>query len=128
MTAMSNYLENVLINATLRGQTYTAPTTVYLALYTSNPTDSATGTEVVDGGYVRQIISFGIPSNGATSNGSDVIFPIATASWGTVTHIAIFDAQTAGNLLYYGALTASKTIASGDQLRVAAGDITVTLA
>ncbi|WP_416045951.1 hypothetical protein [Priestia megaterium] len=128
MTAMSNYLENVLINATLRGQTYTAPTTVYLALYTSNPTDSATGTEVVDGGYVRQIISFGTPSNGASSNGSDVIFPIATASWGTVTHIAIFDADTGGNLLYYGALTASKTIASGDQLKVAAGDITVTLA
>jgi len=128
MTAMSNYLENVLINATLRGQTYTAPTFVYLALFTSDPTDAATGTEVVDGSYIRQTISFGIPSNGGASNGSDVIFPIATASWGTVTHIAIYDAQTAGNMLYYGQLTASKTIASGDQLRVAAGDITVTLA
>ena len=128
MTAMSNYLENVLINTTLRGQTYTAPTFVYLALFTSDPTDAATGTEVAGGGYLRQTISFGIPSNGASSSGSDVIFPIATASWGTVTHIAIYDAQTAGNMLYYGQLTASKTIASGDQLRVAAGDITVTLA
>jgi hypothetical protein len=128
MTAMSNYLENVLINTTLRGQTYTAPTFVYLALFTSDPTDAATGTEVSGGGYLRQTISFGTPSNGASSSGSDVIFPIATASWGTVTHIAIYDAQTAGNMLFYGQLTASKTIASGDQLRVAAGDITVTLA
>lgn len=128
MTAMSNYLENVLVNATLRGQTYTAPTTVYLALFTSDPTDAATGTEVLNGGYDRQIITFAMPSNGAASNGADVIFPIASASWGTVTHIAIYDAQTAGNMLYYGQLTASKTIASGDQLRVAAGDITVTLA
>lgn len=127
MAAMSDYLENAIINATLRGQAYTAPTNVYLALYTSNPTDAGTGTEVSGGDYARQEITFTAPTNGASPSASDVLFPIASASWGSVTHIGIFDAATAGNLLYHGALTNSKTIAAADQLKVAAGDITVTL-
>lgn len=128
MTAMSDYLENALINATLRGQAYVAPSTVYLALFTSDPTDAKTGTEVTGGAYARQAITFSAPSNGASPSAADVLFPIASASWGTVTHIGILDAATAGNLLYHGPLTTSKTIAANDQLKVAAGDITVTLA
>lgn len=128
MTAMSDYLENALVNATLRGQAYTAPATVYMALFTSDPTDAATGTEVTGGAYARQSMAFAAPSNGASSNSADVLFPVATAGWGTITHFAIYDAATAGNMLYYGVLTTAKAISSTDQLKVAAGDITITLA
>ena len=127
MAAMSDYLENAIINATLRGQVWTPPATVYLALYTSDPTDAKTGTEVSGGAYARQTIAFNTPMNGASSSSVDVLFPIAIASWGTVTHIGLFDAVSAGNLLYHGALTNPKTIAIDDQLKIAAGDITVSL-
>ena len=128
MTAMSDYLENALINATLRGQAYTAPTTVYMALFTSDPTDAGTGTEVSGGAYARQVITFSAPTNGSTSNSADVLFPVATAGWGTVSYFAIYDAATSGNMLYQGVLTTAKAISSTDQLKVAAGDITITLA
>lgn len=128
MAAMSDYLENAIINATLRGQAYTPPSTVYLALYTSDPTDAKTGTEVSGGAYARQSISFSAPVNGTASSSADVLFPVATAGWGTVTHIGILDAATGGNFLYHGQLTNNKTIAVDDQLKIAAGDITVSLA
>lgn len=128
MTAMSNYLENALINATLRGVAYTAPSTVYVALYTGDPTEAGTGPQVTGGAYVRRAITFGAPTDGAASNSAEVLFPVATANWGTVTHIGIFDALTNGNMLYYGALTNPKAIQTDDQLKVNAGDITITLA
>jgi hypothetical protein len=128
MAEMSNYLENALINGTLRGTTYTAPTTVYLALYTSDPTDADTGTEVSGTSYARQSITFGSPSNGASTNSAAIEFPQAGGSWGTVTHVGIRDASTAGNLLYHTALDASKTIATGDVFRIASGSLSVTLA
>lgn len=128
MAAMSDYLENAILNATLRGQAWTAPATVYLALYTADPTDAKTGTEVSGGAYVRQAITFNAPVNGVAISSPDVLFPIASASWGTVTHIGILDASTVGNLLYHGALTNTKTIASADQLKIAAGDVSITLA
>lgn len=128
MAEMSNYLENALINGTLRNTTYTAPTTVYLALYTSDPTDADTGTEVSGTSYARQSITFGSPSNGASTNSAAIEFPQAGGSWGTVTHVGIRDASTAGNLLYHTALDASKTIATGDVFRIATGSLSVTLA
>lgn len=128
MSAISNYLENALINAVLRNTAYTSPTTVYVALYTSDPTDADTGTEVSGGGYARQAVTFAAPSDGATSNTADITFPEATASWGTVTHVGIRDAATAGNLLFHAALTVSKAIAAGDQLIIKAGDLDVSLA
>ncbi len=123
----SDYLENAVLNATLRGVAYTSPATVYVALFTSDPTDAATGTEVSGGAYARQAITFGAPSAGTCSNSADVLFPIATAAWGTITHIGIFDAASGGNLLYSAALTTSKTIAADDQLKLATGAVTVTL-
>lgn len=128
MAEMSNYLENALINATLRNTSYTSPTTTYLALYTTDPTDADTGTEVSGGSYARQAITFSSPSNGVTSNSAAIEFPTATASWGTITHIGIRDASTAGNLLYHTALDASKAIGSGDIFRISATNLTVTLA
>jgi hypothetical protein len=128
MAEMSNYLENALINATLRNTSYTTPTTVYLALYTSNPTDADTGTEVTGNGYARQSITFGSPSNGASSNTAAIEFPQATGSWGTVAYVGISDALTTGNLLFHTPLDASKTIATGDVFRVAIGSLSVTFA
>jgi len=128
MAEMSNYLENALINATLRNTSYTSPTTTYLALYTSDPTDADTGTEVSGGSYARQAITFSSPSNGVTSNSGAIEFPTATASWGTVGYVGIRDAVTSGNLLYHTALDASKVIDTGDIFRISSGNLTVTLA
>jgi hypothetical protein len=128
MAEMSNFLENALINATLRNTSYTSPTTTYLALYTSDPTDADTGTEVSGGSYARQAITFSSPSNGVTSNSGAIEFPTATGSWGTVAYVGIRDAVTSGNLLYHTALDASKVIDTGDIFRISSGNLTVTLA
>lgn len=125
---MSNYLENALINVTLRATTYTAPTTVYVGLYTSDPTDANTGTEVTGGSYVRKSATFGAPSNGVSTTSADITFDQATASWGTIGWIGILDASTSGNLLYHTPLDTSKTIDTGDIFKIAAGSLTVTLA
>ena len=128
MAEMSNYLEQALINATLRNTTYTSPATVYVGLYTSDPSEGNTGTEVSGTSYARQSVTFGAPSNGVSTNSAAVEFPQAGGSWGTVSHIGILDASTSGNLLYYTALDASKTIDTGDVFRIAIGSLSVTLA
>jgi hypothetical protein len=125
---MSNYLENALVNATLRNTSFTSPTTVYVGLYTSNPGEGNTGTEVSGGSYARQSATFGAPSDGASTNSATLTFPTATGSWGTITHIGILDALTTGNLLYYAALDVSKTIGSGDIFTISSGNLSVTLA
>ncbi len=127
MAEMSNYLENALVNATLRNTSYTSPATVYVALYTTDPTDADTGTEVSGNAYARQSVTFSAPSNGATSNSAAVEFPQATGSWGTVAYIGLRDASSGGNLLYHTPLDASKTIATGDVFRIAIGSLTVTI-
>ena len=128
MSAMSNYLENALVNAVLRNTAYTSPTTVYAALFTTDPAEDASGTEVTGGSYARTAVTFVAPTNGATDNSADVTFPTATANWGTVTHAAIFDASTAGNMLFYGSLSPSKTVNNGDTFKFNTGDLDITLA
>ena len=127
MAEMSNYLENALINAVLRNTSYTSPTTTYLALYTSDPTDADTGTEISGGSYTRQAITFGAPSNGTSTNSAAVEFPQATADWGVISHVAIRDAVTSGNLLFHTALDASKTINNGDVFKITTGNLSVQL-
>lgn len=128
MAEMSNFLENALINATLRNTSYTSPATVYLALYTSDPTDADTGTEVAGNAYVRQAITFGAPSNGVSTNSAAIEFPQATGSWGTVSYVGIRDASSAGNLLFHTPLDASRAIATGDVFRIAIGSLSVAFA
>ena len=130
MAEMSNFLENALINATLRNTTYTSVATVYVSLWTSDPTDAGSGTEVSTSGtsYARTAVTFGAPSNGASLNSADVTFPTATASWGTVGWIGINDAATSGNLLYHTALDTAKAIDSGDIFKISTGNLSVTLA
>jgi hypothetical protein len=127
MAEMSNYLENALINATLRNTGYTSPTTTYLALYTSDPTDADTGTEITGGSYVRQAITMGAPSNGASTNSSAIEFPQATADWGVISYVGIRDAVTSGNLLFHTALDAAKTINNGDVFKITASNLSVQL-
>lgn len=127
MTYFSNYLENALINATVRNTTFTSPATVYLGLFTSDPTDAGTGTEVSGGSYARQSITFSSPSNGVTSNSAQITFPTATADWGTIGWIGIYDSLTSGNLLYHSPLTTSKIISNGDIFLVGSGNLTLTL-
>ena len=127
MAEISNYLENALINVTLRNTAYTSPTTVYVALYTSDPTDANTGTEVTGGSYVRTSVTFAAPSNGVSASNADCTFPQCTSTWGTVGWIGIMDALTTGNLLYHTALDSSKTIETGDIFKIASGNLSVTL-
>lgn len=133
MAAMSDYLENALLSHILKNTPLTSPATVYLALFTSDPTDANTGAEVpgLVGGnpsaYARVAITFGTVANGTVENSADITFAVATQNWGTITHIGIMDASTAGNLLFHGALTSSKTVATGDQFKIAVGDLDVTL-
>jgi hypothetical protein len=127
MAEMSNFLEDALINATLRATTYTSVATVYVSLWTSDPTDAGSGTEVSGGSYARTAVTFGAPTNGVTTNSADVTFPTATASWGVVGWIGINDASTGGNLLYHSPLDTSKTIDSGDIFKISTGNLSVTL-
>lgn len=128
MSQMSNYLENSLINHVLRATALPSPTTVYVALYTSDPTDADTGTEVTGGAYTRQAVTFGAPSNGVATNSAQVTFPVATANWGLVTHIGIRDAATVGNLIVYGPLSTSKQIDNGDQFIIKTSNLSITFA
>jgi hypothetical protein len=128
MAEMSNYLENALINVTLRNTAYTAPVAVYISLHTADPTDAGTGTEVSGGSYARQSATFGAPSNGVSTTTADITFPQASGAWGTIGWIGIWDASTSGNMLYHTALDVSKTIDTGDIFKIAAGSLTVTLA
>lgn len=130
MAEMSNYLEVALLNGTLNGTTYTAPAAVYVALFTSNPTDAGSGTEVSGGSYARTAVTFATASgtSGSVASNADCTFPQATGNWGTVGWIGIYDASTSGNLLYHTALDAAKTIETGDIFKIASGSLTVTLA
>ena len=124
--SFSNYLETELLDHIFTNSAYTSPTTVYVSLHTANPDEDGSGAEVSGGGYVRQSGSFSVSGNTATTSAA-VEYPTATASYGTVTHVGIYDASTAGNLLAYAALSASKAIDTGDVFRIPAGDLDITL-
>ncbi len=127
--AKTHYLSDAILNEVLRATNFVPPTTVYAALFTTPTDKNGGGTEVSGGGYARQAVTFGAPGAGVdgrkVANSAEVAFPVATAPWGTITHVAIFDAATAGNMLYQGALEASKTIDTNDQLKFAVGDLSV---
>jgi hypothetical protein len=130
MAALSDYAEKLLLDFLMTTGSATRPTDWYVALYTAAPNDAGGGTEVSGSGYSRQSVAFDAATSGAgtTSNTGDVVFTAAGGSWGTITHIGIFDASTAGNLLWHGSLVASKTVADGDTLQFSTGNIDLTLA
>jgi hypothetical protein len=125
--SFSNFLETEILDHVFAGAAYTAPGTHYLALFTA-VADGETGsvTEVSGGGYARQTVAFTTSGN-TTSNNAAVEFPTATANYGTVTHVGVYDASTSGNLMAYAALSSNKTIETGDVFRVPSGDLDITL-
>ena len=134
MSQMSDYLEGAIINHIFRGTAFTAPSTLYISLFTVAPTDAGGGTEVTGGSYARVAVTcntgnWAAPgaTNGTTSNSNAITFPTATASWGNVVAIGIHDASTGGNLLIW--LTQSSTaVANGQTASFAAGTLSVTAA
>lgn len=127
MSDFSDYLENKILDHVFRNTAYTPPSAVYLGLYTSAPSDAGSGTEVSGGGYARQAITFGAASGGAISNTAAVQFTASGGSYGTVTHVGVFDASSAGNMLAWKAITPI-VMGSGAILTFAIGDIDVTQA
>lgn len=128
MSAMSDYLELKVLDHVLGTTSYTMPSAVYLGLSTGSFGDDNSGTELSGSNYSRKAITFSSAASGTTSNDSTIEFSAATGSWGTVSHWALFDAASSGNMLIHGAFTASKAIASGDIVRIVAGDIDITAA
>jgi len=126
MAGTSDYLETKILDHVLRATSYTAPTTVYLALYTSDPGDDNSGTEVSGTNYARISSAFSVTNNVATNSGA-LEYNAAGSNWGTVTHVGVLDASSSGNLLYHSALTTSKAITTGDIFRIPAGSLTVTM-
>jgi hypothetical protein len=122
---LTNYLENKLIDHFLGTASYTMPTDVYVALFTVSPGEAGGGTEVTGGSYARQIATFSAASSGATSNDSNIDFTGMPAA--TTVAIGIFDALTSGYMLLYGTLTTNKTTDAGDTLRIATGDLDISI-
>lgn len=125
MSAMSNYLELKFLDHFTGTASTTAPSAVYLGLATASLQDDASGTELSGNNYTRKAITFASASGGSIASNSAVEFNSATGSWGDVSHWGIWDASSSGNLLFHGSFTASKTIASGDILKVASGSLTI---
>lgn len=134
MAALSDYLENKMIDFVLRGQSFTPPATAYIGLLTAAPSDTGGGTEVSGGSYARVSVASNLMnwagtqgsgtttassgSSGTTSNNANITFPVPTADWGVVRAVGIFDAASGGNLLIYGNLTINKTVNNGDSAPV----------
>lgn len=126
----SDYLEGKVLDHLLGRTTYTAPATVYVALYTTAPADAGGGTEVSGGSYARKAVTndatnWPAASGGSKANGTAIAFPEATANWGTVVAWGLFDASSGGNLLYWGTLTQNQAVNSGSTASFAIGALTI---
>jgi hypothetical protein len=137
--AASNYLENKLLDHTLRYGTapYTGASTLYLALFNNTSGNAAANleagtltdeTSTSGTAYARKTVTFAAASGGSSATSATVTFDTATANWGSITHIAVMDASTAGNVLFWGAVTTAKTIETGDTFQVSSGNLTIALA
>jgi len=130
MSGMSDYLENKLLDFLFRGQAFVPPGSLYVALFTADPTDAGGGTEVTGGSYARVAVTSSLANwagsqatasttassgtSGTTSNNGSITFPSPTANWGVIQGIAIMDNSVGGNVLFYGALGTPKTVNNGD--------------
>lgn len=124
--AASDYLENLIYNAVLRGTNLNSPAALYVSLWSTDPADDASGTELaVANGYIRQVITFGAPSNGTGSNDNLVTFTNTGSAWTEATHFAISDALAGGNLLYHGLLRDPKTVGASETYEFAIGDLII---
>jgi len=145
MSAASSYLEVKVLSHVLTSTAYTQPSTRYVALFNNTSgnalanlqngtlTDETSSTST---GYARQAATFATPTTTGTgltavttsATNATITFPTATADWGTITHIAVMDAATGGNVLFFGAVTTSKSILNGDTFQITSGNLSVALA
>jgi hypothetical protein len=121
---------NRILDFKFGGGSYTPPATVYIALFTAAPTVAGGGTEAAGGSYARVAVTndatnFPNAASGAKSNALAVTFPQATASWGVISHAAIFDALSGGNMLDFAALDAPKVVANGDTFSLPIGSVRI---
>ena len=134
--AVSNYLANKLLDFMFRNQAFAQPAT-YIALCTASVSDSDTGstiTEPAGGSYARKQVNpnggssptWDLASGGALDNTHDIVIGPPTGSWGTIGYMAIVDALTSGNLLFYDDIT-DDTPDDGDTVKFPAGDLDVSL-
>lgn len=130
MSAASDYLENKVLDHVLTGSAYSQPAARYLALFTADTglESNSPSAEISGGSYARQAVTFAAASSGQSATNATVTFPTASGNWGTITHVAVMDASTSGNVLFWGAVTTSKTIETGDTFQVTSGNLTVSLA
>ena len=130
MAAISNYLEEKWLN-TMRGSSYTAPANVYIALFTTQPTDAVAGTEPAGSSYNRQPVTFTSPVQDndkcTIKNSTEIVFAAATESWGTISWVGLFDAAAGGNMLWQGAVNTAKTVDIDDQVRFQVHELVITL-
>lgn len=133
MSQASNYLETKIYDHVFRNTAYTPAATLYLALFTSTATSAEleAGTltnEVTGGSYARQTVTFGAPTNGAGSNSGTITFPTASAGWGTIRFVAVMDASSSGNVLWYAQLTSDVTINTSNTFQFNAGSVAPSVA
>lgn len=124
--SFSNTYETNVLTWTFTNGAVTRPTAWYLGLFTTDPGEAQGGTEVSGNGYAREAVTFTV-SGDTASNSAAIEFSAATGSWGTITHVAVYDASTGGTQIAYAALTTSKAIDTGDILRIPSGDLDITL-
>jgi hypothetical protein len=134
MSSASNYLENKVLDHTLRVTAYTQPSNLYLALFNNTSTNAAANLEaniitdeVAEASYARKAVTFAAAVDGESATSANVTFDAALTSWGSITHVAIMDALTTGNVLYWGEAAAAKTIDVGDIYQISTGNLTVSL-
>ena len=132
MSAASDYVENQILDCYLNQTNITAPTNIYLGLFTSAPSDAGGGTEVSGNGYSRVEItakfSAASGTGGSLASNADITgFTASGGNWGTVNSIGIFDASTSGNLLFYATIS-NATVNDGDSFQISSGNLTVTVA
>ena len=126
--SFGNYLENKILDHILKVAVYTPATNLYVALYTVAPTDVGGGTELSGNGYLRILCNnWAVASGGASSNSIQILFPEATADWGTIVAFAIWDAQSSGNFLKWADLTVNRTILNKDSVKFNIGELDITL-
>lgn len=123
--SFSNTYETIVLKFAFNADSVTRPTSWYLGLFTSNPGEGG-GTEISGNGYTRKAVTFTVTGDTATNSGA-VEFDVATGSWGTISHVAVFDASSGGAQIAYAALTTAKAIDTGDVLRFPVGDVDITL-
>jgi hypothetical protein len=129
MGSFSNYLENATMGYLFNGAALSQPVT-WVSLFTTDPTESGSGTEVstTATGYNRiRSTGWTAASSGYIYNSTVVQYSTATGSWGTIQYFAVHDSSTAGNMLAYSSLTTSKTVAVGDSVAFSTGAISIQL-